>query len=173
MGRPKERFRSLYRWCAVALTVLPQVGRAQADGLHVVRGLRGDSVIVSRGVIAALRGDTVRARPHRGPEVVYRAVPVSAVLAQAGSPLDSLRIGRTAWVVVAEAADDYRVVFSAAELEPGLGPTRAWLAYARADGPLSAEEGPYRLLVPTDTRPPRAAHRIVRLRVVAVGTGAR
>lgn len=92
-------------------------------------------------------------------------------MAAAGLPLDSLRVGRNAWTIVAEARDGYRVVFSVAALDHELGPSRVWLAYETTSGPIAAAEAPYRLIVPTDARLARSIHQLVRLRVVDAAGG--
>lgn len=113
-----------------------------------------------------LRGDTISFAAHGAPAVRYRAVRIADVLAAAGRPLDSLRTGHAGWIVAALARDGYSAVFTAAELDSTLGPSRAWLAFERDTGPLMAEEGPYRLIVPTDKKASRAAHQVVTLRVL-------
>jgi DMSO/TMAO reductase YedYZ molybdopterin-dependent catalytic subunit len=54
------------------------------------------------------------------------------------------------FVVVAEAYDGYRVVFSLAELLPQGGNTQAWLIWNVDGKPLAGKEAPFRLVVPTD-----------------------
>jgi hypothetical protein len=153
---------------ALAMAIVTTRAAAQGDTLTVVRVAPASAVPLTRAALAQLPGDTVRWAPHGRPARTYRAVTVAAVLRAAGAPLDSMRIGRRGWVILAEARDGYVVAFSAAELEPGLGSTRAWLAFERVDGPLDASEGPFKLLVPSDGRPPRSAQQIVRLRVVSL-----
>lgn len=82
-----------------------------------------------------------------------------------------MRVGRNAWTINAEARDGHRVGFSVAEIDPKLGPSRVWLAYETASGPLAASEGPFRLVVPTDARLARSIHQLVRLRVVDAAGG--
>lgn len=138
---------------------------AQDPALRIERAGRDASVFT----VDALRRhspDTVSFSAHDAPAVRYRAVRVSALLAAAGAPLDSLRIGRAGWVVAAIARDGYRVVFSGAELDPTIGPTRAWLAFERDTGPLAADEGPFRLIVPTDAKASRSARQVTTLRVL-------
>jgi DMSO/TMAO reductase YedYZ molybdopterin-dependent catalytic subunit len=54
------------------------------------------------------------------------------------------------FVVVVEAYDGYRVVFSLAELLPQAGNAQAWLIWNVDGKPLSGKEAPLRLIVPTD-----------------------
>lgn len=88
------------------------------------------------------------------------------MLAAAGRPVDSLRVGRAAWVVVVSARDGFVVTFSAAELDPRLGSTRALLALAEENAPLPPAEAPFRLIVLSDRRAARSAHQVERIRVI-------
>ena len=83
-----------------------------------------------------------------------------------GAPLDSLRIGRTGWVIALLASDGYVALFSAAELEPKIGPTRAFVAYAREGAALTGREGPFHVIVPTDGHGTRNARMVTTLRVI-------
>lgn len=68
---------------------------------------------------------------------------------------------------LAEARDGYRVLFSLAELAPSLGNQRVLLV-DRVDGEaLSAEDGPWRLVMPGEAHPTRWARQVVTLRVAA------
>lgn len=157
-------FRTAPRVIALLVLTAPALA-AQSVALSVERAGRP----ASRFTVDALRllpNDTISSSSHGAPPVRYRAVRLSDLLAAAGQPLDSLRIGRAAWVVAAIARDGYNVVFSAAELDPTLGPTRAWLAFERDAGPLAAEEGPYRLVVRTDVKASRSARQVTTRRVV-------
>lgn len=126
----------------------------------------GRTVTLSLSRLRTLASDTVRLVPHHGEPTLYRAATLATIFAAAGHPLDSMRVGRNAWAIVAEARDGYRVGFSVAEVDPKLGPSRVWLAYETTAGPLAANEGPFRLVVPTDARLARSIHQLVRLRVV-------
>lgn len=149
---------------AALICPLPSLA-AQATPLRIE--LPGRSVVeFSVESLRRLRGDTISFAAHGAPAVRYRAVRIADVLAAAGRPLDSLRTGHAGWIVAALARDGYSAIFTAAELDSTLGPSRAWLAFARDDGPLLAEEGPYRLIVPTDRKASRAAHQVVTLRVL-------
>ncbi|MFN8574444.1 MAG: hypothetical protein U0132_20495 [Gemmatimonadaceae bacterium] len=131
-----------------------------------VHGPGGRTVAVTRDQIASLPGETLKFAPHHGDSLAYHAVRLTDVLRTAGFPVDSMRVGRQAWVVMGEASDGYVVAFAAAELDPKLGPSRVWLAYDVGGHALEPTEGPYRLIVPTDARPTRSARQLVALRVV-------
>jgi hypothetical protein len=56
---------------------------------------------------------------------------------------------------VAEASDGYRVVFALAELDPDFGNAQVLVAENVDGHPLSANDGPLRLVVPGDKRQAR------------------
>jgi len=71
-------------------------------------------------------------------DIAYVGVPVSDLLSAAGFDLGSVR------VVKAVALDGYTVNY-----EPGqLSPANVIVAYAQADGPLTADDGDFRMVLP-------------------------
>lgn len=89
--------------------------------------------------------------------------------AAAGLPAgEALRGPALTTMIVAEAADGYRVAFSLAELDAKLG-NRSVLVATACDGkPLSADDGPLRLVVPGEARAARSVRQLKALRVVAL-----
>jgi hypothetical protein len=138
---------------------------AQDASLRVERDGR-PPVTLSADAIRRLPNDTVSLASHGAPPVRYRAVRLTDVMTLAGSPPDSLRLGRRAWIVAALARDGYVAVFSAGEIDPTVGPTRAWVAYARDGAALTADEAPFHLIVLTDARATRSARQVSRLRIL-------
>ncbi len=80
-------------------------------------------------------------------------------------PIDSLRLGHAEWVVAALSTDGYVAVFSAGEIEPTLGPTRALIAYEREGAPLITDELPYQVIVPNDSHGTRSARMVTTVRI--------
>lgn len=147
--------------CAFALA-------AQSPTLSVSPA-RGAAVRLSERDLRALSLDTVSIAPHSGPRVVYRGVTLAQLLARAGSPVDSLRVGKVGWAILTTSRDGYRVVFSAAEVDPRLGPSQVWVVFEGDGKPLPPDDGPFRLVVPTDKRLARSARQVTAVRVVRVG----
>jgi DMSO/TMAO reductase YedYZ molybdopterin-dependent catalytic subunit len=89
--------------------------------------------------------------------------------AAAGLPAgDTLRGPALTTLIVAEAADGYRVAFSLAELDAKLG-KRSVLVASSCDGkPLGEADGPLRLVVPGEARAARSVRQLRALRVVAL-----
>jgi DMSO/TMAO reductase YedYZ molybdopterin-dependent catalytic subunit len=135
------------------------------------------SVLVETGVrqktfsaieLSALPQDTIRARIHESPEQVFVGPLLSALLRDAGVRLDSLRGRALSQYVVIEARDNYHVVFSIAELSSAFTPRRIILAVSVDGHPLSAEEGPVRLVVEGELRPARWVRQVSAIRVRSV-----
>lgn len=69
-------------------------------------------------------------------------------------------------VVVVTARDGFQAVFSAAELTEGMGGSQVLLVQRIDDQPLPAEQGPLRLVVPSDREPSRSLYQIARIDLV-------
>ena len=81
---------------------------------------------------------------------------------------DGLRGPNMAICVLADAKDGYRVVFALPELDPGFSDNEILLV-DRANGePLSATQGPLRVVVPHEKRPARWIRNVQRIQVVRV-----
>lgn len=105
--------------------------------------------------------------PHSKQRARYRGVAVPAILSLVGAPSgDALRGRALASHVRVEAADGYRVSFSLAELEAGIGTTDAIVAFERDGQPLGSEIGPFRMVMPTDKRGARWVRQVVSIRVL-------
>jgi hypothetical protein len=127
----------------------------------------GASHAFDRARLAALPQVEVRAAFHDGPEHAFRGPTVQSVLEAAGVPLGrALRGEALATVVVAEAADGYRVAYSLGELDEGIVARPAIVALAMDGGPLEPKDGAARLLLAGEKRPSRWIRQLVRLRVV-------
>ncbi len=69
-------------------------------------------------------------------------------------------------VVVDTAQDGFQAVFSAAELAQGMGPSQVLLVSTVDGKPLPPEQGPLRLVVPSDGEPSRSLYQIARIDLV-------
>ena len=129
----------------------------------VLRGLDGADHVVSAAELARLRRiDTVVAAHNV--QGRYSGVPLADLLTLVHAPVgDSLRGPARATYVVVQAADGYRVVFALAEIDHGFTDRIALLADQKDGSPLSAAEGPYRLIVPGEKRPARWARQVGRI----------
>ena len=69
-------------------------------------------------------------------------------------------------VIVLSAKDGFQSVFSAAELAEGMGKSQVLLVWTVDGKPLPAEQGPLRLVVPSDGEPSRSLYQLARIDVV-------
>jgi hypothetical protein len=94
--------------------------------------------------------------PHDKKTEKYEGVALQEILRKAGVPQgEALRGPAMATYVLAEAADGYRVVFSLAELDPGIIDSEVMVADTMDGAPLGDKLGPFRLLAPYEKRPAR------------------
>jgi hypothetical protein len=99
----------------------------------------------------------------------YEGVALRTVLEKAGVSFgDSLRGKRLASCVLVEAADDYKVVFALPELDPAFTDKQVVLAFLKDGKPLDAKEGPYRIVVPEESRMARWVRQVKTLKIVDV-----
>lgn len=71
--------------------------------------------------------------------------------------------------VLVEAADDYRVIFSLAELDSGFLDSDVLLADTMDGAPLAPDQGPFKLVAPHEKRPARWAKMVKSITVGRVG----
>jgi hypothetical protein len=102
-------------------------------------------------------------REHGGVARRYSGVPVQRLLSDAGMFLMADGDALLSRVIVATGADGRRAVLAAGECGPRFTATPAIVAVQRDGVPLSAEEGPARLVVPYDRGPDRRVRNLVSL----------
>jgi DMSO/TMAO reductase YedYZ molybdopterin-dependent catalytic subunit len=100
---------------------------------------------------------TVRVEnPREQKADVYEGVPLDTLLQKAGLPQGEQLRGAwmTAYLLV-EASDNYRVVFSLAELDPSFLDSDVLVADSVNGAPLTPDQGPLKLVAPHEKRPGR------------------
>jgi DMSO/TMAO reductase YedYZ molybdopterin-dependent catalytic subunit len=121
---------------------------------------------LSAADLAKLPRQTVRARDHSGKESEFEGVPAIEVLKAAGVKFgQELRGPALANLLVVEASDGYKVVFGLPELDPDWTDRVVLLADRRDGKPMTAPEGPLRIVVPDEKRHGRWVRMVVTLRV--------
>lgn len=158
---------------APAAAPTPVTADATDEASLQVRGgsLRSASLGVAE--LEALGGEdvvwTFRDREHR-----YRALRLDRLLTYLGfdpgpgGPTTAPANRRPGWrhVLVARARDGFWSPFTLAEVMPDMGPTRAYVAWAKDGSALGGDEGPLRLIVPTDQKGSRAVRMLTELEVI-------
>jgi hypothetical protein len=125
-------------------------------------------VSLSLADISAMPHKTLKVtNPHDQKEEVYEGVALADLLKLAGAAQgERLRGAAMATYVLVEAADGYRVVFSLAELDPGIQDSNVLVA-DKVDGhALDSKVGPLRLVAPLDKRPARWVRMVQSIRVI-------
>ena len=171
-GRARSGFWGILRLCFLLLLGLLSVAaglgvRAGAQTLTVVNA-DGHSTTLTAAQIAGAAHVTVSVDDH-GAAAKFEGVPLATVLTMAGIQLgDSLRGARLTEVLLASAADGYKVAYALAEIDPAFAVREIILADKRDGKPLDAKEGPFRIVAPGDKRAARWIRQLTELKVVAV-----
>jgi hypothetical protein len=101
-----------------------------------------------------------------GAAVRYEGVALAELLRKVGGPAGEALRGRAlAQYVVAEGADGYRAVFGVTEGDPDFTDHPVIVADRRDGEPLSAAQGPFRLIASSDKRPTRSVRALASLTV--------
>jgi DMSO/TMAO reductase YedYZ molybdopterin-dependent catalytic subunit len=105
--------------------------------------------------------------PHNQKTEKYEGVALEELLRRAGAPQgEELRGAALTTYVVAEAEDGYRVVFSIAELDPGILDSGVLVADTMDGAALGPNVGPFRLVAPHEKRPARWVRMLKTITVV-------
>jgi DMSO/TMAO reductase YedYZ molybdopterin-dependent catalytic subunit len=109
---------------------------------------------------------SVRARDHDGNEAEFEGVAVFEILTRAGLKLgQDLRGPALAMYLLVEATDGYRAVFALPEIDPACTDRTILLADRRDGKPLTAKEGPLRIVVPGEKRHSRWVRQVLTLKI--------
>lgn len=93
---------------------------------------------------------------HDKKDETYEGVSLRDLLTQAGLPTgEALRGKGISMYVELEAADNYKVVFALAELDPSFQDSRIIIADKLDGAALAKDQGPLKLVAPLDKRPGR------------------
>ncbi len=153
----------------VALSLLlttPIEAQQSAIVLHLI-ALDGQATTLRADRLRALPQLEIRA-PGRGDTVdVFRGPGLRAVLTLVGAPAGpDLRGANLTVVVVAEAADGYKVVYSLAELDDQFGARPAIVALTRDGKPLPDQDGPLQIVIAGEQHHARWIRQLVSLRLI-------
>ncbi|HEY1938746.1 MAG TPA: molybdopterin-dependent oxidoreductase [Candidatus Angelobacter sp.] len=98
----------------------------------------------------------------------FSGVPLLDILQSAGVPTgENLRGKALTTCVTITASDGYKVIFSLAELDAGIGARQVIVADSKDGKPLPSTAGPLRLIVTEDKRPARWVRMVKTIRVIA------
>ena len=118
---------------------------------------------LSSSTVAGLSRTSVRVHVHgSSEEASYEGVALGDVVRKFGAPAgEAIRGKDVSLVAIVKAGDGYQAVFALPELDPAFARRVVLLADRRNGKPLSEKEGPYRLVVPDETRQARWVRQVV------------
>lgn len=123
-------------------------------------------VALDEAMIARLPQIAAAGEAH-GRKLSCEGVALHELLRASGAmPAAPLRGADLARVVVVRARDGYRAAFSLAELDPSLGNRQVVLSRRCDRAALAADDGPWRLIAPGESRPARWVRQVESIRVV-------
>ena len=155
-------------WLALFFLLSCAVVRAE-DSALVVKGEVETPLKLTMHELKAMPVAKVSVKDHDGSSAVYEGVPLHEILKKAGVPEgESLRGPALQLCLVVKAADNYKVVFSLAELDPLFTDKQVLLAFRRNGEALDAKAGPLRLVIPDQKRQARWVRQVTEIEVVRV-----
>jgi DMSO/TMAO reductase YedYZ molybdopterin-dependent catalytic subunit len=149
----------------VALALIVWSGSLAAQSLHIA-GDVPHPLTLTKEDLAKMPRSSLSWSDH-GPAVTYKGVSLYEILKAAGAPLDKQLSGKAlANYLLAEAKDGYQVVFTLAEIDPAFTDNKILVADTANGEPLSATQGPLRIVVPQDKKGARSIRMLEKLTVV-------
>lgn len=146
-----------------AAQTTPAPAASTSTPLHPVH------VVLTGPALAGLPRRTITVSEEHGGNATYSGVDVGALLARAGAPAGKAISGAAlSSYVLVRAADGYRAVFALPELDPAFAERVVLLADQRNGEPLSAQLGPYRIVVAGEKRAARWVRNVTEIDVEPV-----
>ncbi len=158
-------------WKLTCLALLTAMTLLSARGFGqqlTVQTTDGKQTVLSRTDIEAMPHVKLQASAH-DVSAVFEGVAVRSILEKAGVGFgEALRGKQMSLCLLAQATDDYRVVFALPEMDPAFTDKQIILAFSKDGKPLDAKEGPYRIVIPDEKRPARWIRQVTTLKIVNV-----
>jgi DMSO/TMAO reductase YedYZ molybdopterin-dependent catalytic subunit len=162
--------KTLMSLAAFAVTAIAALAQTTAELALVVKGAVKQELRLGAADLKAMTRVKMTAKDHDGIAREYDGVALQTILGKAGVPQGSeLRGKNMTLMVVAEASDGYRAVFSLAELDGDFAGAQVVVADTEDGKPLDAQHGPLRLVVPGDKRQGRWVRMLKNLSVQKAG----
>lgn len=153
-----------------AIEALGQKTELQAGPGVAFQNENSKPVTFSAADIRKLARHTVKAVDH-GTEASFEGYALADVLKMGGVEFgESLRGRRLLTYLLVEAADKYSALFALPELDPAFNDRLIIIADKRDGKPLSATDGPWRVIVPGEKRGARWVRQVVGLRILSAGS---
>lgn len=122
--------------------------------LTVTFGDPAQEVKLTKEALAKLPRKSIKVTEGNGKDAEYEGVALDEVLKLAKVPMGNELRGRTfaQMIVIADASDGGRAVYALAEVEPSFSDKVILLADKCDGNALGTDEGPYRMILPSDKR---------------------
>ena len=149
------------------LFLTPVQEKPETPAITVVITEPANTVPLTASALAKLPRQSVKVPGRDGATLEYEGVPLVEVLKLAKVPVGEELRGRAIApvAVIAEATDKAKAVYALSEIDPAFTDKLILLADKKDGKPLSADEGPYRIVVPTDKRHARWLRQVIKLEV--------
>ena len=110
---------------------------------------------------------SLKAKGHDGKEHTYTGVLLSDILSKAGIVLGNKRDGISSYLII-RAKDNYKTLFSLAEIDPLFTKSDIILGNLIDNKPLDASDAPFQVIVPQDKLQTRWIRQVVEIELVKV-----
>ena len=131
-----------------------------------VDGEVAKSLTLNIGGLSKMKRSTVTMKDHNGKEHSYTGVAIQEILEEAGVTMGiQLRKENLSKYLMVKCADGYKVLFSLPELDSGFTDRKIILADSSDGAPLSADIGPFRVVVPDEKKGARSCFKVQELSV--------
>lgn len=131
-------------------------------------GVAKPALELSLADIAAMPRTTLPGKTHDGKDHTFEGVAMAELLRRAGLPQgENVRGPLLARYILVSAHDGYRALFSLPEFDPAFTDSRAIIADKMDGQPLSAHDGPLRLVLPSEKREARWVRMVERIEILA------
>jgi hypothetical protein len=142
---------------------------AQTDAKQasvVVEGEVKTKLLLSPADVDKLPKISVIQKDRAEKEHTYTGIELGLVLKNAGVSLaEELKGENLTKYLLVEASDGYQVLFSLAEVDPAFTSRKIILANRKDGALLSANEGPFHIIVEGEKRKPRNARQVISIKV--------
>ena len=149
--------------CLLAMNVYGQSG-AQ---VILIEGEVAKPLRLSAKDLEKFPSTELKAKDKEGKEHTYKGIALTVLLDSAGVTLGKeLRGANLLKYVVVTATDNYKVVYSLAEIDPEFARDTVLLAMQVDGKSLPKGEGPFRLVNPADKRPTRWVREVSSIKII-------
>jgi hypothetical protein len=142
--------------------------KAQAQSV-TISGEGITPLTITKGMFADMKQVVVMAKAHDEKVHRYSGVPIADLLTKAGVMLgDSAKKHTVTSYIIVTAADNYKAIYTLAEIDPLFAGRSIILADREDKRALPAENGPFQIIVPGEKKHGRWIRQVAGIEVVQV-----